>query len=237
MEEPRTPENCRVLDSPIWSALNTEQSETALGGELARRFPSDIGPLSGLREQSDAAYEELRELSGDGGVVVQFLPQPLELLPGWELVRGDVMDQMVWQAGSDLHFNLPAHATLRELVAEDMNAMLDLAKLTAPGPFEVRTRELGRFFGVFEGQRLLAMAGQRLHLTGFTEVSAVCAHPGARGRGYARAVIARVVEDIVQRGETPMLHVLSSNTAAIRVYEGLGFTKRRTLNLAVLRAV
>jgi len=33
----------------------------------------------------------------------------------------------------------------------------------------------------------------------------------------------------------PFLHVFADNLSAIRVYEGLGFTQRRTFHLAVLK--
>jgi predicted GNAT family acetyltransferase len=109
-----------------------------------------------------------------------------------------------------------------------------LAALTEPGPFRARTCELGEFFGIFEGGRLVSMAGQRLRLPSFIEVSAVCTHPDARGRGYARAAMVRVMEDILSRGATPFLHAFADNPA-VRVYEALGFTHRRSLHLAVLQ--
>ncbi|HEX9201672.1 MAG TPA: GNAT family N-acetyltransferase [Acidobacteriaceae bacterium] len=229
--------NSEVLDNPIWNALNTEHSALALGGGLARRYPAEIGPLSGLVGQTDAAYEELREQAGPEGVVAQFLESPWEPRPGWELVRDGLMSQMIWSGGARPNSFLPANATLRLLAAADAPAMLELAKLTEPGPFGRRTHELGTFFGIFEADRLVAMAGQRIHLPGFTEVSAVCTHPDARGRGYARAVMLEVIAEIARRGETAFLHVFAANEAAIRVYEGLGFERRRGLYLAVLKAV
>jgi predicted GNAT family acetyltransferase len=119
--------------------------------------------------------------------------------------------------------------------------MVDLATLTEPGPFQLRTIELGVFFGVFHNCRLVAMAGQRLSLPGrltepgYVEVSAVCTHPDFRGRGYAPALMSTVMEHIFAQGKTPILHSFSSNAAAIAVYQGLGFTFRRSFHLAVLR--
>jgi predicted GNAT family acetyltransferase len=110
-----------------------------------------------------------------------------------------------------------------------------LAELTEPGPFRERTIELGAFYGIFEKGRLLAMAGQRMHLPDSVEVSAVCTHPDARGRGYARKLIATVMDEINERGKTPFLHSFADNYSAIRVYERLGFTQRRTFQLAVLK--
>jgi predicted GNAT family acetyltransferase len=130
---------------------------------------------------------------------------------------------------------LSPSATMRRLGAADIPAMLELAKLTEPGPFRERTIELGGFFGIFEDQRLLAMAGQRMRVPGFVEVSAVCTHPDARGRGYAGIVMRNVMRDIWKAGQTAFLHVLSDNMSAIRVYEDLGFTTRRLLHLAVIK--
>jgi len=226
-----------LLDNPIWNALNTEHSALAIGDGLARRYPPEIGPLSGLAEQSASAYEALRAITSYDGIAAQFLETPLEIRVGWELIRDGLMSQMIWSGAS-----LPepvlirAPSVMRLLTAEDVPAMVELAKLTEPGPFRMRTHELGEFFGIFEGGRLMAMAGQRTRLPGFIEVSAVCTHPDARGRGYARAVMSEVMADIVQRGATPYLHAFAVNPA-IRLYEALGFTRRRFLHLAILKPV
>jgi predicted GNAT family acetyltransferase len=113
--------------------------------------------------------------------------------------------------------------------------MVALAQLTEPGPFRERTIELGAFFGIFESGRLVAMAGERMHLPHHVEVSAVCTHPDARGRGYARMLITTVIDGIRQRGKIPFLHSFADNYPANRVYESLGFRQRRTFELAVLK--
>jgi predicted GNAT family acetyltransferase len=113
--------------------------------------------------------------------------------------------------------------------------MVDLAQLTEPGPFRQRTAELGAFFGILEGSRLLAMAGERTRIPGFTEVSGVCTHPDARGRGFAHTLIARVHQQIRSRGDIPYLHSWSSNASAIAVYQRLGYSLRRTFHLQALR--
>ena len=227
-----------ILDNPIWNALNTEQREVAEGDALARRFPADIGPLSGLIAPSVAAYEDLRGLVEVGGTCALFLESEPEIGPGWSLERGGVLSQMIWSEEAKVaSVRLPQVAELRRLTLSDVPAMVALAKLTEPGPFGVRTHELGEFFGMFESGRLMAMAGQRLHLPGFREVSAVCTHPDARGRGYARALMLEVMARIRDEDETPFLHSFAHNAPAIRVYEDLGFRLRRNLHLAVLRAV
>ncbi len=112
--------------------------------------------------------------------------------------------------------------------------MLALVELTQPGPFRPRTIELGHYFGIFEDGALVAMAGERLQTPEFTEVSAVCTHPSARGRGLAAALSHRVATGILARGQTPILHVALTNVGARRVYERLGFVVRRELEFVAV---
>jgi predicted GNAT family acetyltransferase len=114
--------------------------------------------------------------------------------------------------------------------------MIELTALTKPGPFSTRTHELGTYFGIREGGKLVAMAGERLKVPGYTEVSAVCTHPEHTGKGYARVLMIEVMRGIRQRGETPFLHVRQDNERAIALYERLGFIKRHRGHFAVIRA-
>ncbi len=230
------PDIATLLDNPIWSALTTEHRSLALGDELARRYPPEVGPLSGLFEPSIEALGALRAVTNVEGLAVLFLESPLEAHPGWSMVRDGIMQQMVWPEGRDPALvDLPAAVKMRQLTADDVPEMVALAHLTEPGPFGRRTAELGGFLGIFEAGRLVAMGGQRLRISEFTEVSAVCTHPDARGRGYARALVAQVTAAILREGRRPMLHVFAANSGAIRVYEEVGFTLRRYLHLAALK--
>jgi GNAT superfamily N-acetyltransferase len=225
-----------LLDNPIWNSLLTEHSSLAVANKLARRFPAAIGPLSGFSHQSEANYESLGELAGPGGVVVLFCTDKPAPPPGWTLVMGGLLTQMVCDDPvSDVPMELTRGEEFRPLTTADVPEMVALADLTKPGPFRDRTIELGAFFGIFEAGRLVAMAGERLHLPHHVEVSAVCTHPGARGRGYARMLIAKVMEEIRQRGKIPFLHSFANNDSAVRVYQSLGFRERRTLELAVVK--
>ncbi|MFT3997933.1 MAG: GNAT family N-acetyltransferase, partial [Asticcacaulis sp.] len=129
----------------------------------------------------------------------------------------------------------PAPEGVRELGPDDYADMLDLARMTRPGPFAERTGALGRFVGLrFEGQ-LVAMAGERMRLDGFTEVSGVCTHPDHRGRGYAAGLMRLIAAGILTRGETPFLHSYASNAVANALYENMGFAVRRSLYAVVMR--
>jgi len=113
--------------------------------------------------------------------------------------------------------------------------MLALTALTKPGPFGTRTHELGTYIGLREEGKLVAMAGERLKVPGYTEISAVCTHPEHNGKGYAGLLMTEIMHRIRDRGETAFLHVRQDNARAITLYERLGFQARKLLHFAVLR--
>lgn len=222
------------LRNPIWHALTTEHAYLAEGSGAARRYPIAIGPLSGMSDTSEASYEALREVAGPGGVVGLFLEEKPAPPAGWTLTRDGAMYQMIYLKPTAPDAGAGA-AQIVELGDADRDEMVALATLTKPGPFDARTMELGTFFGVRDAGRLVAMAGMRLHLPRFTEVSAVCTHPEARGRGYGNALTAKVAAQILAGGKMPILHLFAANVSALRVYESVGFTINRNLELAVLK--
>ena len=126
--------------------------------------------------------------------------------------------------------------SIEPLTDADAAEMLSLATLTKPGPFSLRARSLGEFFGVKEGGALVAMAGERIKQDGFTEISGVCTHPGFRGRGLAKLLSVFMAHRVLGRGETPCLHAFTTNTAAIKLYESIGFELRSMINVAIIRA-
>lgn len=224
-----------LLDNPILNALLAEQSAFGVAQGATRRYIPAVGPLAGIPNQSRESYEALSVLAGPGGILALFLPDPPAPSSGWSLFRGGQLTQMICLSPRLVESRgLPAGVSLRRLGTADVTAMIELATLTEPGPFRERTIELGNFYGILEGGRLLAMAGQRMRIPGFIEVSAVCTHPDARGRGYAALLMSEVMRDIAAEGATPILHALAENPA-IRLYQRLGFTHRRGFHLAALK--
>lgn len=222
-----------VLARPIWHALHTRQSGFAEGGALARRFQPEVSLFAAARDEGPEALEALSRLmpSGDSVILMQDAESPLP--PGTisELAAQGVQMTCPSVVAPAAHET----AMVTDLTADDAADMLELATLTKPGPFRLRTRELGQFVGIRIDGRLAAMAGERLKVPGFTEVSGVCTHPDARGRGYAGLLSQVVAARIMARGETPFLHAWASNTAAIRLYEKLGFVHRRGMAVAMIR--
>jgi predicted GNAT family acetyltransferase len=223
-----------LLDNPIWHALSTQQSALAQGNGIAKRFPSDVSSLGGLIDQSAAAYDALKEIL-PGAVTALFLDAEPVLPGSWELVHSGEMYQMICETPLALVDQGQGNQIFRTLTKADVPEMLALTKLTEPGPFLPRTIELGVYLGIFDAGYLVAMGGERLHLTGFTEISAVCTHPQYRGRGYGNALLSALISRISQRGETPILHVRTENLTAVRLYEKLGFHVRAQLHLAIIK--
>jgi ribosomal protein S18 acetylase RimI-like enzyme len=219
------------LDAPIWEALRTTHASLSLGDELAKKYPREVSPLSGLREQSPEAYASLARLLEPNEPAVLFLTEPPRPPEGWKIIRHSGLEQRMCERLIEAARPEPEFVALGPA---DVPEMLALTKLTIPGPFSTRTIEFGGYIGVRENGRLLAMAGQRTRPAGFTEVSAVCTHPDARGRGYAEALIRSISRRIFARGEVPFLGVRPDNEAAKRVYERLGFRLRTTMELVAV---
>ena len=221
-----------ALDHPTWHALTSVHASFAEGSGLAKRYPLDVAPLAAVREQSRAAYDALGELFEPDESAILFLDTPPAAPDGWHVDLNVPMEQMVCGTPPAAGRHRPEIAALG---AGDVAQMQALAKLAAPGPFRTRTIEFGGYVGIHDAGQLVAMSGRRLALTGFTEVSAVCTHPDYRGRGYGEALVTAVVRGLFAEGVTPFLGVRQSNAGAIRLYERLGFTVRRTLHLAAVR--
>ena len=147
------------------------------------------------------------------------------------MVHSGEMYQMICEAPA----HLDERPIFRELTRADVPEMLALNQADRAGSLSPANIELGAYLGVHDAGSLVAMAGERLHLTGSTEISAVCTHPQYRGRGYGNALLSALISRIIERGETPILHVRTHNVSALRLYEKLGFTVRAQLHLAVIK--
>lgn len=218
-----------ALDRPVWNMLTGAHRACSLGDERARRFHPDYGPFIAPRSADPEDVAAMGALLEPRQGVAQIDASVFPVPEGWRVVQAEPLLQMVAEKLGPA----PAMMELLPLGDADAPEMFDLARLTKPGPWESRTRELGRFLGVRIDGRLAAMTGERMRVEGAVEISAVCTHPDFRGRGLAAALTWAVARRIQDEGLTPFLHVFPHNTAAVSVYEALGFRTRREMALRV----
>jgi ribosomal protein S18 acetylase RimI-like enzyme len=223
--------NLALLDNPGWYALNSYHQSLAIWGKVAARYQPGTLLAAAMPENNNIGFNDLKNLveNGESIFVVGSLPNDL---PGWEIESSNFVPQLICD---DLKpRNQP---DIFHLNTEDVPDMLDLIGLAQPGPFLPRTIEMGQYFGLRQDGQLVAMAGERLHLNGFCEISAVCTHPDYRGRSYGSSLTTKVAETIIGRGEIPFLHVAPTNQVARKIYKKLGFRLRKEIQLNLLKRV
>ncbi|HWX26940.1 MAG TPA: GNAT family N-acetyltransferase [Steroidobacteraceae bacterium] len=218
------------LDHVIWRALTSCHRDVADGDDLALRYLAPIAPFAATTDVSTASFQSLLALLPAGDRIGLFTLEEMMPPASFSVIERAAVDQMVL-------VKMPSYAgrvPIVELDASDVPDMLALVEATHPGPFGPRTIELGQYIGVRRQGMLVAMAGERMRLDGFTEISAVCVHPSCRGQGLAAELVSTLARSIASRAETSFLHVFNSNRPAIELYRKLGFVLRRHMHLAVL---
>ncbi|GAA0584202.1 GNAT family N-acetyltransferase [Streptomyces crystallinus] len=218
------------LDNPARSSLTGPHAHFAERLGRVLRYPPEVTPWLALSDDPGPEdWADVAALAGPGNEVpllgISHLPPA-----GWELTFETGGVQLVDDGAQGQPFDEAV-----TLTAADVPEMLDLVERTRPGPFLARTIELGTYLGVRRNGALVAMAGERLHPPGWTEISAVCTDDAYRGQGLGTRLILAVVANIRARGERPFLHTGAGNTPAIRLYEALGFRIRRTTRFMTAR--
>ena len=222
-----------VLDRVVAASLEGHHARFARRHGRALRYESDVAPFFAfdtLDDQHDpAVWGEAAKLA-DEGEIVAFPGVTAPPAEGWTLVVKLDGVQMVGTGISPK----PEPEAVR-LGPDDVPEMLDLIARTDPGPFKQRTVEVGTYLGLRREGALIAMAGERMHPPGWTEISAVCTDAAYRGQGLAGRLVRAVAAGIAERGETPFLHAAASNTNAIRLYRSLGFAPRRPMPFTIVQ--
>jgi len=220
----------RYCDNICWYALSGPHAAFAVGTPEVRRYAAGFSPIIGFADPQRANLAALAPYceSGEHFYCEGWTGAAPE---GWRVEKELTTLQMIWDGAAPDEDDA---ADLVQLGPQHGAQALELALLTKPGPFGPRTTELGDYFGVFEGERLVAMAGERMAAGPLREISGVCTHPDFVGRGHARRLVARLVRTQIDRGEIPLLHVLRDNVTALGLYERMGFRVRRESLLRVV---
>jgi GNAT superfamily N-acetyltransferase len=208
-----------LLDNIMWNCLSGPHAKFATGSGTVRRYAPGFSPIVGSENPEQPDFETLEQFCEPGDSFYFDIwsgPAPV----GWRIDKEARMFKMVWDAPMPSEDAAPDATLLRP---EHFPQAVELARLTNPGPFGIRTPELGEYFGYFDGDKLIAMAGERFCAGDMHEVSGICTHPDHQGRGLARKLTLKLIRRQVQRGKTTFLHVMTHNAAAFSLYEKMGF--------------
>ncbi len=216
------------LDNPVFSSLTGPHARFAERRGGARRYPVDVSPFLALPDEpGEGDWADAAALAGPGGLLV--LAGVRAAPPGdWTVTMAAEGVQLTGEG-----LAVAADPEAVPLGRADVPEMLALTARTEPGPFLPRTCELGSYLGIRRDGELVAMAGERMHPDGWSEISAVCTDAAWRGHGFASRLIRAVGAVIRARGDQPFLHAVATNPA-IGLYQRLGFRHRQaTLFTAV----
>ena len=218
------------LDNIIWNSLSGAQACFSCGVADARRYSPGFSPIIGFANTDHPNFEGLAPYCGAGEQF--YCANWSGAVPrGWNIDAETTMFKMVWDAPAPHADGL---VTPVDLGSEHALPALELANLTRPGPFGPRTIELGDYVGVFEDDRLVAMAGERMHAQLWREISGVCTHPDFQGRGFGRRLIVALIRRQLRRGERPFLHVMHDNSSAHSLYQRMGFRDYREVLVRIV---
>ena len=213
------------LDNPVWNSLNEVHSEFSIEYDGAKFYKPEYCPFGGFIsfENSNGCIDKYAAKARTFYIVGDMPKYNGKLT----LKRNLICNQMILKAPIDIK-------TREQIIELKSNShkrdLFNLVNLIQPGYFNNQTSDLGRYYGIFKNNNLIAVTGERMKMNKFTEVSAVITHPEHSGKGYAKQLIKYTTDQIFEASKTPYLHVAESNIGAIKLYEKLGFTTRRKMS-------
>jgi len=243
------------LDNVMWESLQTRHKELAVrDGNRVVRYPADVAPFFGVPSDTqskattttkdEAEYqlvnddESLERLVPPGDLVYCIgVPARLSNKNQSFVLEGPVMlHQLAYLERLD---EIEGQREIVPLVTDQHRKdVLELAAMVYPHYFRPNTMLLGRYFGIYEEDGVLAaMIGERMATREWQEVSAVCSNPNYNGKGHARRLLVWLSNDILSRGLKPFLHVSPQNTRAKALYDRNGYKLRREVPFWSLKRV
>lgn len=224
----------KLLDNPIWNALNSRDRDKNIGSEEFSFFDIETAPFIGMKFWDEENQKKLIANVPSDRSWFLLIAEEVNFIEELEIVFTIPLYQFICPKLGEAP-TLKKNIEIVVLNESNIDEMIALTELTKPGPFRKRTIEFGNYHGIFEDGKLVAMGGERLHVDGFTEISAICTHPDYRGFGYGAIITDFLAESVIKKGQIPFLHARVDNINAISVYKKLGFEIRSKIQFYIFK--
>ena len=212
------------LDNPAWHSLNETHQSFAIGNDEIKFYQPQVCPFGGINSKHPDLISFFKNhLQLNSFFIIG--DKPLET-PDLIIEIELICLQMVCSLPVEMQFSENS-ISLKE---PHKKQLIDLVNLVQPGYFQEETLLMGDYYGIYENNQLVAAAGERMKMDGFTEISAVVTHSDFTGRGFAKQLVAHMANKNFEHDRVPYLHVAETNTTAVRLYEKLGFDIRRKIS-------
>ena len=221
-----------LLQNPVYNALLSGDKYLSHGDDNVKFFDEEVSPFVGFHKNYSNGFADLYKLMPLDRRILYATTEHIDEPAGWELKHEVEGLQFVYEAANEINHNFDK---VKPLGKEHVDQMLNLATVTRPGPFGLRTIDFGSYYGIFDADKLVAMTGERLHVHNHTEISAVCTLPEYTGKGYANTLLLHQTQLILQQGLHPFLHVRADNERAIALYKRIGFTVSSQMNFYFMK--
>ncbi|TYA71569.1 GNAT family N-acetyltransferase [Seonamhaeicola marinus] len=210
------------LDNPVWYALTDEHSDYHISYGKVKFYHPDFTPFGAFIDIEDT----VKAIKTHSNLLDSFfiVGEEPKLPPSFSITKYVGLQMIIYN-----EIEHPISEDIIELNDQNHEDLMELMALVYPHFFKEKTRLLGRYFGIYKNEQLVAVTGERMQTKNFTEISAVVTHPDHTGNGFAKQLVAYTAKKILEKGKTPFLHVDQNNTGPIKLYKKLGFKVRREM--------
>ena len=222
--------NIHKLDNPVWYSLSEAHNDISINYHNVKFYDPAYCPFGGFIENNSVAsqIDEYSKLITHFFVVGEKPPFSGKIFLKNELI----CLQMILEKRIEINIGEKI-IELDDALAEPLSKLVNEVQ---PGYFKKKTSLMGNYIGILKEGKQVAVAGERMKMNDFTEVSAVVTHPSYKGKGFAKQLVAHTANKIFDENKTPYLHVAETNFDAIMLYEKLGFKTRRSMSFWDLEA-
>ncbi|MEY8861743.1 GNAT family N-acetyltransferase [Tenacibaculum singaporense] len=214
------------LENPVWHSLRETHEKFAINYDGVKFYNPIVCPFGAFTDVSKTtdALNEYSKLT-DKFFLVSENKTPTydkdkillyKKIDGCQMILEDLTDFDIIEE-------------IVPLTEEHIDEIYNLVWLVMPGYYRKRTFDMGKYFGIFKDNKLVAVTGQRMQTDNFIEVSAVVTHPEHTRKGLAKQLSQHVTKEILKTGKHPILHTNKGNPA-IQLYEKLGYKLTRDMN-------